>query len=86
MQRWMDLLESTIAKIDGHFHAMAVEQARARGDIEELKRDMVTRSEFHSVMNLVLTRLDGIAGSLADMRYDMAKQNHRLDDLEARPS
>ena len=59
---------------------LTIEQARTRGNIE----NMVTRSEHKADINLILNRLDGIAGKLEDSRYSSAKDLNRLDDHERR--
>ncbi len=75
--RRFDSVEKTL-------HNVVVEQARARGDIEWLKDNMLTRTEHKTDMNLILNRLDGIAGKIEDSRYDSAKNLNRIDDHERR--
>lgn len=70
--------------VDKTIRSIAVEQARARGDIEWLKDNMVTRTEYKAGMDLILGKLDGIAGKLEDSRYDSAKNLVRLDEHERR--
>jgi DNA repair exonuclease SbcCD ATPase subunit len=79
-------MDGRSGQVDKRLHALTVEQARARGDIEWLKENMLTRGEYREGMSLLLGRLDGIAGTMEGMRYSMAKQNNRLDDHETRIS
>ena len=60
--------------------AMAV--SRQAGDIADLKRDMVTKDDFSTLMG----RIDGFAGMLQDSRWDWGKQKVRLDEHEQRIS
>jgi len=71
-------------RVDVRLHALTVEQARARGDIESLKENSATRGELRAGVDLIMNRLDGLAGKMDDMRYYMAKQNDRLDGHETR--
>jgi len=74
----------TLASHSQLLHNVLVEQARARGDIEWLKENMVTRGEYKAGMDQLLGKLDGIAGKIEDSRYDSAKNLVRLDEHERR--
>ncbi|MFI5361785.1 MAG: hypothetical protein ACHQ49_07425 [Elusimicrobiota bacterium] len=84
-------MESELARMDGQFaahddglRALRIEQARARGDIEWLKENMLTRGEFQASMNFLIGRFDAFLGKWDDNRYHVAKQGERLDDHEKR--
>jgi len=77
VQRRLDGVEKTVRNV-------VVEQARARGDIEWLKINSMTRDEFKNYFGLILDRLDGLSGKFEDARYGSAKNGERLNDHEVR--
>jgi hypothetical protein len=82
----LDGVEQRLGSVESTLHNVVVEQARARGDIEWLRGNSVTRDEYKSGVNLILNRLDGLAGMIEDSRYGSAKNVARLDDHEKRIS
>jgi hypothetical protein len=83
-------------RLDGHdvwLRGITTEQARARGDIEWLKENMVSRGEFRAAMDQLLGRFDGFASKFDEFRLRWAVQSdtlsqhhHRLEDHEKRLS
>ncbi|OGR98123.1 MAG: hypothetical protein A2V88_06140 [Elusimicrobia bacterium RBG_16_66_12] len=83
-------------RLDGHdvwLRGITTEQARARGDIEWLKENMVSRGEFKSAMNQIMGRFDGFASLFDEFRLrwavqsdTLAQHHHRRDDHEKRLS
>ena len=58
----VDGLRADVKRIDTQLYAVIVEQSRARGDIEWLKENMLTRGEFQTGMRKMMNHLDGLAG------------------------
>jgi hypothetical protein len=77
-------MQAQFDRIDALLHNVVVEQARARGDIEWLKANSMTRDEFKNYFGLILDRLDGLSGKFEDARYGSAKNAERLSDHETR--
>jgi len=86
MDKRFDTLEATVRNI-------AIEQARARGDIEDLKENMVTKSEFRSHTAIVVSHLEAFASQMEAFRRqsiimgDMLMDHQdRIVRLESRPA
>jgi hypothetical protein len=77
-------VSSEFVRVDERLRALTVEQARARGDIEWLKGNMVTRDEFKSSINLILGRFDSFAKKWDNNGYHLAKHGEQLVDHEKR--
>ncbi len=73
-----------LGSVEHILRKVVVEQAHARGDIEWLKENTVTRTEYRAGMDQILGKLDGIAGKIEDSRYGSAKNLDRLDEHERR--
>lgn len=89
----LDKVEHRLTTVEATLHNVVVEQARARGDIEWLKGNMLTRDEFRTAFGVIIGHLEGLAGKFEDSRYSSAKNAERLDEhekriaaLEAKPS
>jgi hypothetical protein len=80
------IVDQRLGTVETTLRNVVVEQSRARGDIEWLKENSVTRGEFKSGLDLILTRIDGLAGKFEDSRYGSAKNADRIDDHERRIS
>lgn len=68
-------------RLDGHdawLRGITTEQARARGDIEWLKENMVSRGEFKSGMSQIMGRFDGFASLFDEFRLRWAVQSDTL--------
>lgn len=78
---------------DGWLRGITTEQARARGDIEWLKENMISRGEFRAAMDQILGRFDGFASKSDEFRLrwsvqsdTLTRHHHRLEDHEKRLS
>jgi hypothetical protein len=91
--RLIERMDSEFARIDGRLashdeglRAVRIEQARARGDIEWLKENMLTRGEFQTSMSFLLGRFDAFLAKWDDTRYHLAKHGEQLVDHAGRLS
>jgi len=81
-----ECVQAQFDRIDALLLDIVADQARARGDIEWLKTNTVTRDEFKNGISLILDRFDALAGKFEDSRYGSAKNADRLDEHEKRIS
>lgn len=82
MKQDVQKLKTDVAELRGTDRRIALTLTRIEGKVDGVKRDMVTRDDFSTLMK----RMDGFSGMLQDSRWDWGKQKVRLDEHERRIS